>query len=225
MGAVALDAPVVVDVADVVLLGLLAALLALAAAVIVLAFLVTADEATRALVMRCCGCCVVDFESPMMGDGMECGVVVEDFCRRDSSAMVKDQGRTMKGGCLCLRGGVFVAIGKGPFVHGPLVFKREVDATGKRPKSQKKSQRVKWREQNDKQRQMSRWWVCARSRSECLAICTPDFLELMEEDESQQLGERENAKVAPFVDQASRSLVALGNDPLFGLRCIHCRHT
>lgn len=118
MGAVALDAPVVVDVADVVLLGLLAALLALAAAVIVLAFLVTADEATRALVMRCCGCCVVDFESPMMGDGMECGVVVEDFCRRDSSAMVKDQGRTMKGGCLCLRGGVFVAIGKGPSSTG-----------------------------------------------------------------------------------------------------------
>jgi hypothetical protein len=34
--------------------------------------------------------------------------------------------------------------------------------------------------------------------------------------QSQQLGERENAKVAPFVDQASRSLVALGNDPLFG---------
>lgn len=46
----------------------------------------------------------------------------------------------------------------------------------------------------------------------------------MEEDESQQLGESENAKVAPFVDQASRSLVALGNDPLFGLRCIHRRH-
>lgn len=68
MGAVALDAPVVADVVDVVLLLLLVvALLALAAAVIALAFFVTAEEATRALVMRC----VFDFDSPaMMGDVM-----------------------------------------------------------------------------------------------------------------------------------------------------------
>jgi hypothetical protein len=72
VGAVALDAPVVADVADVVVV-VLVALLALAAAVIALAFFVTADEATRALVMRCCGCCVLDFGSPMMGDVVLCG--------------------------------------------------------------------------------------------------------------------------------------------------------
>lgn len=75
MGAVALDAPgaVVADVADVVVLVLVleVTLLALAAAVMALAFFVTADEATRALVMRCCGCCEWDFESPAMtGDVM-----------------------------------------------------------------------------------------------------------------------------------------------------------
>ena len=70
MGAVALDGAVVADVADVVLV---VALLALAAAVMALAFLVTADEATRALVMRCCGCCVLGFGSPMMGDVVMCG--------------------------------------------------------------------------------------------------------------------------------------------------------
>lgn len=43
-----------------------------------------------------------------------------------------------------------------------------------------------------------------------------DGIDCRTRDQSQQLGERENAKVAPFVDQASRSLVALGNDPLFG---------